>query len=271
MVLSTVPIEQTGMSVSGGFRIHAVALTDVGRDRTVNEDFMYLDESLELFLVCDGMGGHTNGQLASQMAVESIVATTKSPEAIASPQEQLVLGLQAANKNIYAHAANNPDCHGMGTTAVGFRIADKRMQVCHVGDSRLYRLRGPGLQLLTRDHSLTNLYADKPELEGRMGPATSNVIVRAIGLEPNVGVEHREIAIEEDDLFLLCCDGLNDLVEDERILQILQSDFPLAAMATQLVQTANDNGGTDNITVILVSVLSKESEFMDEGKTTHGF
>jgi protein phosphatase len=217
------------------------------------------------------MGGHTNGQLASQMAVDSIVETTKSQEAIDSPLEQLVLGLQAANKNVYRHAADNPDCHGMGTTAVGVRIADTRMQICHVGDSRLYRLRGPGLQLLTRDHSLTNLYADKPELEGRMGPATSNVIVRAIGLEPNVAVEHREVAIEEDDLFLLCCDGLNDLVDDATIAEILLSDAPLPVMATRLVETANKNGGTDNITVILVSILSKETAFADEGKTTHGF
>ncbi len=271
MVMSTVPIEETGLSVSGGYRIHAVALTDVGRDRSVNEDFMFLDESLELFLVCDGMGGHTNGQLASQMAVTHIVATTKSPEAVASAQEQLVLGLQAANKSIYTHAANNADCKGMGTTAVGIRISDKRMQVCHVGDSRLYRLRGPGLQLLTRDHSLVNLYADNPELEGRMGPATSNVIVRAIGLEPNVGVEHREIAIEEDDLFLLCCDGLNDLVPDEKISKILRSESPLALKASQLVETANGNGGTDNITVILVSIVSKETDLFDDGKTTHGF
>lgn len=268
-MVSTVPIEESGFS--GGSRVHAVALTDVGKDRTVNEDSMFLDEKLELFLVCDGMGGHTNGALASQMAVRSIVDTTKSEAAIQSSQEQLVLGLQAANKSVYSHASNNPDCHGMGTTAVGARIDGNRLQICHVGDSRLYRLRGPSLQLLTRDHSLTNLYADKPELEGRMGPATSNVIVRAIGLEPNVGVEHREVAIEEDDLFLLCCDGLNDLVTDTHIAEILLSDVELPMMATQLVDAANNNGGTDNITVILVSILGQRAEFMDGGKTTHGF
>jgi protein phosphatase len=217
------------------------------------------------------MGGHTNGQLASQMAVESIVATVKSPDAINADREELIVGLEQANRAVFAHAKDNPDCRGMGTTAVGIRFDDTRLQVCHVGDSRLYRLRGPGLQLLTRDHSLSNLYADKPELEGRMGPATSNVIVRAIGLEPNVAVEHREVAIQEDDLFLLCCDGLNDLVDDARIADILKSGITLSAMATALVETANHNGGTDNITVILVSIISTDGDFEDGGKTTLGF
>lgn len=270
-MVSIVPIEESGLSVCGNYRLHAVALTDVGRDRTVNEDSMFLDHALEIFLVCDGMGGHTNGQLASKMAVQSIVETTKSAEAIQSDREQLVLGLENANKSLFAHANQNPECHGMGTTALGIRLDHARLQVCHVGDSRLYRLRGPGLQLLTRDHSLSNLYADKPELEGRLGPATSNVIVRAIGLEPQVAVEHRELAIEEDDLFLLCCDGLNDLVDDSRIAAILKSDAPLSVMATQLIDAANNNGGTDNITVILVSILSKNDEFESEGKTTLGF
>lgn len=270
-MVSTVPIEELGLSAAGNYRIHAAALTDVGRERSVNEDSMYLDHELELFLVCDGMGGHANGQLASQMAVQCIVETTKSQEAIQSEREQLVHGLESANQRVFAHAGQNPDCRGMGTTAVGIRIDDTRLQVCHVGDSRLYRLRGSGLQLLTRDHSLSNLYADKPELEGRLGPATSNVIVRAIGLDPQTAVEHRELAIEEGDLFLLCCDGLNDLVDDARIASILHSDAPLSAMATQLVETANSNGGTDNITVILVSILSTSGEFENEAKTTLGF
>ena len=266
------PIEYRGLTSSETFRIHAVGHTDVGRERDVNEDCMYVDPRLDLFLVCDGMGGHTSGQLASQMAVRAIVqGVVGAPLSAAEPVEPLVQSLEAANDAIFNHAETNPECRGMGTTAVAIRIEGTRVHIAHVGDSRLYRLRGANLQQLTRDHSLSNLYADKPELEGRLGPATSNVIVRAIGLEPQVAVEHRTIAIEEDDVFLLCCDGLSDLVDDSIISGILQSDAPLFTMATQLVDTANKNGGSDNITVILVSVLNKSGGFHSEDKTQLGF
>ncbi len=260
------PIEYRGLTSSETFRVHAVGHTDVGREREVNEDSMYVDPKLDLFLICDGMGGHTNGQLASQMAVRSIIqgVVTRAGEGNPTP---LSAALEAANDAIYGHADANPECRGMGTTAIAARIDENRLQVAHVGDSRLYRLRGASLQQLTRDHSLSNLYADKPELEGRLGPATSNVIVRAIGLEPTVGVEHRVIAIEEDDVFLLCCDGLSDLVDESIISDVLQSDIPLTDMAIQLIDTANRNGGTDNITVILVAVLGKSGGFHSEDKT----
>ncbi len=269
--MSTIPIQSTGLSHGGLFGVHVVALTDVGREREVNEDSMHIDKNLEFFLVCDGMGGHTSGQLASQMAVDTIVQTMHTRAEHDGARDILAVGLERANQAVYGHAEQNPACRGMGTTAVGIRIDQDRLHVCHVGDSRLYRLRGPSLQQLTRDHSLSNLYADKPELQGRLGPATSNVIVRAIGLEPNVAVEHRTVAIEEDDLFLLCCDGLNDLVDDAIISKILQSDAPLDTMAMQLVDTANNNGGTDNITVILVSILNKAGGFHTDDKTTLGF
>lgn len=269
--MSTVPIQSTGLSFGGHFVLQVVALTDVGREREVNEDSMYLDPNHEFFLVCDGMGGHTSGQLASQLTVDTVVQTIAASSERDGARDILVSGLEQANQAVFAHAEQDPSCRGMGTTAVGIRIDNDRVHVCHVGDSRLYRLRGPSLQQLTRDHSLSNLYADKPELEGRLGPATSNVIVRAIGLEPQVVVEHRTIAIEEDDLFLLCCDGLNDLVDDQIISSILQSDAPLPAMASQLVDTANNNGGTDNITVILVSILNKSGGFQTDDKTTLGF
>jgi len=263
-------MEYEGLTSAGKYRVHAIGLTDVGREREVNEDCMYLDPKLDFFLVCDGMGGHINGQLASQMAVRAIVqsvdAANDDPEG-----EPLVGAIEAANGAIYEHAEANPDCRGMGTTAVAMRINGSFVQIAHVGDSRLYRLRGPSLQALTRDHSLSNLYADKPELEGRLGPATSNVIVRAVGLEPVVSVEHRTVALEEDDIFLICCDGLTDLVDESRISDVLQSDAPLSAMTTQLVDLANKSGGSDNITVILVSVLNKSGGFHSDDKTTLGF
>lgn len=253
------------------FHLQSFGLTDVGREREVNEDAMLVDNLHSLYLVFDGMGGHTHGQLASQLAVESLATTFSDPDGTHPQIEPLIRGIENANRAIFEHAQSNPESRGMGTTAVGMRFDEDHLHVCHVGDSRLYRLRGPGLQRLTRDHSLANLYADQPELEGQMGPSTSNVIVRALGLDTSVIVDHRVVAVEEDDLFLLCCDGLSDLVDDRNIGDILRSNRPLPEMAATLVDTANHNGGTDNITVILVSVSEFNGGFHDDDKTTLGF
>jgi protein phosphatase len=145
----------------------------------------------------------------------------------------------------------------MGTTAVGLRADEDLLHVCHVGDSRIYLLRGGEFSQLTRDHSLENLYRDKPELQGKLGPAMSNVIVRAIGLEENVEVDHRTIAMENGDVYLLCCDGLTDLVDDWMIKEIMTSGETLDEVADGLIRAANANGGTDNITVVLVAIFEQ--------------
>jgi len=264
------PIEYKGQATSNLYCIHAVGHTDVGREREINEDSLFVDAKLDLFLVCDGMGGHTSGQLASKTAVQAVVESVASSKR-ESMLDALVDSLHAANQAVYTHAEEHLEFHGMGTTGVAIFIDGSNVHVAHVGDSRLYRLRGPSFQQLTRDHSLCNLYADKPELQGKLGPATSNVIVRAIGLEPQITVEHRTIALEEDDLFLLCSDGLSDLVDDKEIYRIIQSDAPLDVMSRQLINLANDNGGTDNVTVVLVKVLSIAGEMSFDGKTTYGF
>lgn len=260
----------TGMQT---FLLQAYGLTDVGREREVNEDSMLIDDKHGLYLVCDGMGGHIDGALASQLAVKSVIETVLDNSEATYPQtDPLIRGIENANTAIFEYAQQNPGSRGMGTTAVGIRFDEDHLHVCHVGDSRVYRLRGPGLQLLTRDHSLANLYADRPELEGKMGPPGANVIVRAVGLDTQVQVEHRTIAVEEEDLFLLCCDGLNDLVDDRLIGDIMRSKTSLAEMAQRLVDTANNNGGTDNITVILVAVHEPDGDFLVDGhKTTLGF
>ncbi len=253
------------------FRLVAVGRTDVGREREVNEDALLVDDKRSLYVVCDGMGGHIDGQLASQMAITAIANTFHDPEATFPQVEPLIRGIENANLAIFEYAQNNPESHGMGTTAVGVRFDCDQLHICHVGDSRVYRLRGPGLQRITRDHSLANLYADKPELEGKMGPSASNVIVRAVGLDTHVVVDHRVIAVQEDDLFLLCCDGLNDLVDDRIIGDIMRTEMPLEEMAQTLIDTANASGGTDNITVILISAQDFDGGFCDDDKTTLGF
>lgn len=242
------------------FITRAAGRTDVGQQRTANEDAMLVDDQLGLYLVCDGMGGHASGQVASDLTVRTIAQVIKTGEPAPEPGvDSLVVAMQTANRAVYEHSQTDPACHGMGTTAVGLRVDGDLVHVCHCGDSRLYLLRDGRLSQITRDHSLVNLYKDKPELEGQMGPATSNVIVRAIGLDEKVEIDHRVVAMEDADLFLLCCDGLTDLVDDWMIREIITSGEPLETMCENLVRAANLNGGTDNITVVLVAVRGEET------------
>jgi len=244
---------------SSRFATRAVGRTDVGRQRTANEDAMLIDEELGLYLVCDGMGGHASGQVASDIAVRTVAQALRCTEQLADGSaEPLVAALQAANRAVHERSLVDPACHNMGTTAVAVRVENDLLHVCHCGDSRLYLLRGGKLSQMTRDHSLVNLYKDKPELEGQMGPAASNVIVRAIGLDEKVEIDHRVVAVEDSDVFLLCCDGLTDLVEDWMIREILTSGETLEVMSENLVRAANMNGGTDNITVLLLAFAGEE-------------
>ena len=240
------------------FRLTDVARTDVGREREGNEDAFTTDEFPGLYLVCDGMGGHASGHVAAELAVRTVVRTLKTGEpAPEEGEEPLVCALKAANAEVYQRSQVDPECHGMGTTAVGIRADGNYLQLCHAGDSRCYLLRRGELVQLTRDHSLVNLYADKPELAGTMGPATSNIIIRAVGLDPQLDVEHQTLPMVHGDMYLLCCDGLTDLVDDWMIREILTSGEPMGAMADNLVRAANANGGTDNITVIAL-LISQE-------------
>jgi serine/threonine protein phosphatase PrpC len=240
------------------FATYAVGRTDVGRQRTTNEDSMLVDNMLGLYLVCDGMGGHASGQIASDLAVRTIQQSLKTGEPVPqNGEDPLQAAMQAANQTVYQRSQVDPACHGMGTTAVGLRVEGDLLHICHCGDSRVYVLRSGKLSQLTRDHSLVNLYKDKPELEGQMGPASSNVIVRAIGLEERVEIDHRVVALEDSDIYLLCCDGLTDMVDDWMIREILTSGEALEVMGENLVRAANMNGGSDNITVVLVGVKTE--------------
>jgi serine/threonine protein phosphatase PrpC len=237
------------------FVLRAVGRTDVGAQRTQNEDTMYFDDFLGVYIVCDGMGGHASGQVASDIAIRTMIHSLKSGEPDAPEQEQLVTAMKAANSSVFQRALMDQSCHGMGTTAVGIRFEEGLVHICHCGDSRAYLLRQQQMFPITRDHSLRNLYQDRPDLVGTMGPATSNVIIRAIGLDANVEIEHNTMPPEHGDLFLLCCDGLSDLVDDWMIREIMTSGDSMEAIADNLIRTANNNGGTDNITVILVQAL----------------
>ncbi len=239
------------------FEIRGVGRTHPGMQRTVNEDAFYVDDFLGLYVVCDGMGGHASGQIASDLAVRTLVHAMKTGDpAPPAGEDPLVTAMKAANAAVFQRAQVNAACRGMGTTGVGVRVEADLLHVCHAGDSRVYQLRNGEFHQLTRDHSLVNLYADRPELAGQLGPATSNVIIRAIGLEPEVEIDHRTIAMEHGDVYLLCCDGLTDLVQDWMIREIMTSGETPETVAENLIRAANANGGSDNITVVVVTVHS---------------
>src|SRR5581483_7761486 len=186
-------------------RIESAGKTDVGLVREKNEDSMLIEPSLGLFVVCDGMGGHVGGQVASQLAVATIneVVRSNNPKPAPDEPDQLVTAIRCANAAVFNKAKAEPALHNMGTTVVAIRQEADLLHLCHVGDSRIYRLRQGSLDQVTRDHSLINLYEENPELAARFGPPNSNVIVRAVGLRPEVEVDHRVIAMEPGDLYLL--------------------------------------------------------------------
>jgi serine/threonine protein phosphatase PrpC len=238
------------------FVMTTVGRTDVGAQRTQNEDAMYYDDFLGVYLVCDGMGGHASGQVASDLAIRTIVHALKTADPPTPPGvDALVTAMKAANAAVFQRAQVDPTCHGMGTTAVGLRVEGNLLHICHCGDSRAYLLRQGHFMPITRDHSLRNLYQDRPDLVGQLGPATSNVIIRAVGLDAAVEIEHNAMPIEHGDLYLLCCDGLSDLVDDWMIREILTAGDPLDVIAENLIRAANNNGGTDNITVVLAQAF----------------
>lgn len=252
-----------------GVRFEVAGATDVGRQRDVNEDAYRLVPEESLWVLADGMGGHASGQVASAMAVEAIcdfmVRWRHQPgfqwpfeimESRGFDENSLVNAVRVANVRIYNRAQIDSECENMGTTAVvATHNPDLGLVVAHVGDSRCYRLRRDELVQITDDHSLVNhlmrhFHLSEAEAKSRAG---SNVIVRAVGLEDDVEPDLNVDQPEVGDVYLLCSDGLSDLVEDWIIQQILighADDLNEAAEA--LVRAANSAGGTDNITVILL-------------------
>jgi protein phosphatase len=239
-------------------RIESAGKTDVGLVREKNEDSMLLEPTLGLFVVCDGMGGHVGGQIASQLAVATIneVVRTGNPRPDGDEPDQLVTSIRCANDAVFNKAKAEPALHNMGTTVAAIRQEADLLHLCHVGDSRIYRLRQGTLEQVTRDHSLINLYEENPELASRFGPPNSNVIVRAVGLREHVDVDHKIVAMEIGDMYLLCCDGLTDMVDDWILKEMLSDGAQggLDECCEALVRAALSNGGVDNTTVIVLRI-----------------
>lgn len=248
--------------------LEVAALTDVGRVRKQNEDAMAYDAATGLFIVCDGMGGAAAGDIASRIAVDTFLAKARQPRLIpVSDSENLAQAVFAANHAVFNYSIDNPRLHGMGTTLVAMQFPKELpsnahanglpVTVAHVGDSRCYRLRGNEFALLTDDHSLVAEQVRLGEIteeEAVLSPMR-NVITRAIGSQDDVEVDVHVQCAMPNDIFLLCSDGLNRDLTDVQIAKVLGTrGIKLDGAARRLIDAANEAGGGDNTSVILVRV-----------------
>ncbi len=245
--------------------LEVATATHPGMVRSHNEDSIAADAEVGLAVLADGMGGYNAGEVASGIAVElirtemkKVLSATKS-EDLGNGAEQLITGHSVrANAAIFQASQSQPQYSGMGTTLVVALWHDNQVSVGHVGDSRMYRLHGGKLEQVTRDHSLLQEQIDSGMItkEQARHSQNKNLVTRAVGIDPEVETEVHSYPVQAGDIYLMCSDGLNDMVTDEDIettLSSLAANLPLAAH--QLVQQACDNGGRDNVSVILVRVL----------------
>ncbi len=255
----------------------SAVLSDVGRVREKNEDNALILEDSDLYVVADGMGGHNSGEVASQISVEAIKAffeNDKTDEMLRSAfsayrrrrtegqrrrsfdEFRLWKSLEAANLHIFNTARKYAQFRDMGTTVVATQFVGARVYIGYVGDSRVYRIRDGRIDQLTEDHSLANEYVKMKILRKEDLPRFpyKNVIVRALGLSERVKIDTFYKACKEDDWFLLCSDGLTDLVTDPEILDLVLEAGGPAAACRALVDEANARGGVDNTTVLVINV-----------------
>ncbi|MBK7052721.1 MAG: Stp1/IreP family PP2C-type Ser/Thr phosphatase [Rhodoferax sp.] len=239
------------------------AQTDPGRCRENNEDSFSIDEATRLGVLADGMGGYNAGEIASGMATAFIKSELARWLAQAGPQAKtaevrraIEICVDNANLSIFNASKSNPQYSGMGTTLVMGVFQDARLLLGHIGDSRCYRLRGHEFLQITKDHSMLQEQIDAGLLtpEQAATSANKNLVTRALGVEDSVMVELNEHHVEPGDLYLMCSDGLSDMLEDEAMARILHNHSSLENMAAELVTMANENGGRDNITVLLTQV-----------------
>ncbi|NNF16096.1 MAG: Stp1/IreP family PP2C-type Ser/Thr phosphatase [Gammaproteobacteria bacterium] len=256
------------MSLKG--KVEHFAITDKGMVRDHNEDAVGSDLDIGLLVLADGMGGYNAGEVASGIAVKTTVDILRdftNREKRGAIDEETGLMRQTvalrdaivrANKIIYQTSKSKPECEGMGTTIAAALFYNNRVSIAHVGDSRVYRLRNDEFSQVTADHSLLRELVDRgfysPEEAQRS--LNRNYVTRALGIEPKVEVELQEEAALPDDVYVLCSDGLTDMVEDEDIhLTISTFNANLHTVGQQLIRLSNDNGGKDNISVVVAKVV----------------
>src|SRR3989441_3274377 len=248
-------------------RIVSGGVSDVGRVRTNNEDCFRIVTPLNLFVLSDGMGGEVHGEIASAMAVETVVKhcldadTNPAAQVIGAVQpywsartKHLATAVHLANRTIFKAAEKNPDHRGMGATLTAAWINGAKLSIAHVGDSRAYLLRSGSLLQLTRDHSLVAEQVRRGILTAAEAEESNmqSVLLRALGAQPEIEVDAEEHILFPRDVLLLCCDGLTRMVTEPEIAGTLQAETNPTRAAEKLIALANERGGLDNITVIVV-------------------
>lgn len=251
-------------------QIRAYGATDVGKVRSANEDSFLIDNELLLYVVADGMGGHQGGGFASQHAVawlrEELIRLEQAQETTTPvadytdrtpTQVRLLHALKIANDRLFKKASQDPSLRGMGTTVSGIQFDHTYANLAHVGDSRIYRLRNGQITQLSRDHSWVQEQIDAgllSEEEAHSHPL-KNIITRSMGHEPDIKVDLGKDKYQPGDKFLLCSDGLSNLVPDQILLQVVSS-LELEAAVNELIRLSLEAGGQDNTTAVLVEVLA---------------
>lgn len=239
----------------------SVAMTDIGRRRKVNQDYVYASDQPvgnlpNLYIVADGMGGHKAGDLASsygvQKAVEAVCRCSDTRPALI-----LQKAVRYANYMLYQKAKESEDYYGMGTTLVALCIFGEEALAVNIGDSRLYEVTREGIRQISEDHSLVAELVRKGELspkEARLHP-DKNIITRALGIQEEAELDLFTFSVETGNRYLLCSDGLTNMVEDQTLCRLIQKERTLYEIGGRLILEANRNGGTDNIAVVLVEII----------------
>lgn len=237
------------------------AITDIGKKRKLNQDFVYTSEQPvgnlpNLFIVADGMGGHNAGDYASKYTVETMVEEISRSQNVL-PARILRTAIETANDKVRQKASEDISLMGMGTTVVAATCMGDMLEVANVGDSRLYVV-GKQIRQITRDHSLVEemVRLGGIDRETARNHPEKNIITRAIGASRTVDADFFTVELAAGDIILMCTDGLTNMLEDEEILSIMQREKDLESRALALVKAANDNGGKDNIAVILIEPLA---------------
>ena len=240
------------------------AMTDEGQVRVSNQDYVFASDAgagklSNLFIVADGMGGHLAGEYASETAVKTVLENVRQ-KLDDRPISILESAIKAANSKVYTEAQTDPKKRGMGTTMVAATVDRGRLYVANVGDSRLYAVSNGRLQQVTRDHSVVEELVRSGGISKELASKhkDKHKITRAVGAEPEVKVDFFDVALDDISTVLMCTDGLTNMVDDATIEDILLSEDKVKQKVERLVNTANENGGTDNITVVIIDSFEDE-------------
>jgi serine/threonine protein phosphatase PrpC len=252
-------------------KVKVAGKTDIGLVRSGNEDFLHLDPENNVYAVCDGMGGHQAGEVASMLAadtIQTVFSHFNKPllddpkldlgKPLPASAELLTKAIRLANRAVYNTALEDPSKAGMGTTVVATAFEADFVSVAHVGDSRAYRLDEKELLPLTKDHSLIQEIQDEENISENEASSFygKNVITRALGVRGNVEVDSRIVKVKPGDIFILCSDGLCGFADDDEIFEVAcKAERNIDRIVDNLVQMANDRGGQDNVTVIAIEVV----------------